>query len=165
MARVTVEDCIEQVSNRFDLVMLAAQRAREIAAGGEPTVDRDNDKNPVIALREIAGVTVTPEILEQSLVQGLQKRADLDEFEEEEDLDMIEGGLLLQPEAAIAVVPDPVPESVEAAEAEAATDEPDETAGESAETADEPDETAGESAEAAGEPDETDDSIGAEEDK
>ncbi len=111
MARVTVEDCIEQVSNRFDLVMLAAQRAREIAAGGEPTVDRDNDKNTVIALREIAGKFVKPEVLEHALVQGLQKRADYDEFEDEEPLDEIE--IQLQPAATVAAVPEVGAEAVE----------------------------------------------------
>ena len=126
MARVTVEDCIEQVSNRFDLVMLAAQRAREIAAGGALTVERDNDKNPVIALREIADVTVTPDALEQSLVQGLQKRVDFDEFEDDEEFDALEGE-----------VPVPLQPSTEAtaaapAEAEAGPD------GESEETASEP---------------------------
>lgn len=73
MARVTVEDCVDKVTNRFDLVLLAAQRAREISGGAELTIDRDRDKNPVVALREIAEVTVKPADLEEGLVQSLQK--------------------------------------------------------------------------------------------
>ncbi len=73
MARVTVEDCVDKVPNRFDLVLLAAQRAREISGGAELTVDRDRDKNPVVALREIAEETVTPKILKESLVVSMQR--------------------------------------------------------------------------------------------
>ena len=73
MARVTVEDCVDKVPNRFELVMLAAHRAREIQAGSAVTVDRDNDKNPVVALREIAEVTVNPKVLKENLVQSLQR--------------------------------------------------------------------------------------------
>ena len=73
MARVTVEDCVEKVTNRVDLVLFAAQRAREISGGEELTVDRDRDKNPVVALREIAEETVKPKDLEESLIQSLQK--------------------------------------------------------------------------------------------
>jgi len=73
MARVTVEDCVDKVPNRFDLVLFAAQRAREISGGEELTVDRDRDKNPVVALREIAEETVKPKDLEESLIQSLQK--------------------------------------------------------------------------------------------
>ena len=83
MARVTVEDCIVQVPNRFDLVMLAAQRAREIVAGAPLTLDRDDDKNPVVALREIAEETVDLEQLNGSIVQGLQKHVEMDEAEDE----------------------------------------------------------------------------------
>jgi len=72
MARVTVEDCVDKVPNRFDLVLLAAQRAREISGGAEMTVDKDRDKNPVVALREIAEQTVKPKHLQESLVQSLQ---------------------------------------------------------------------------------------------
>ena len=71
MARVTVEDCVDKVSNRFDLVLLAAERARAISGGAELTVDRDRDKNPVVALREIAEETVRPVILKENLVQSL----------------------------------------------------------------------------------------------
>jgi len=73
MARVTVEDCVDKVSNRFDLVLLAAQRARQISGGADLTLDRDRDKNPVVALREIAEETVKPRHLEEALVSSLQK--------------------------------------------------------------------------------------------
>ena len=73
MARVTVEDCVDKVPNRFDLVLLAAQRAREISGGAELTVDRDRDKNPVVALREIADETVIPKVLKESLVVSMQR--------------------------------------------------------------------------------------------
>ena len=73
MARVTVEDCVDKVSNRFDLVLFAAQRARQISGGADLTLDRDRDKNPVVALREIAEETVKPKHLEESVIQGLQK--------------------------------------------------------------------------------------------
>ena len=73
MARVTVEDCIDKVTNRFDLVLLAAQRARAISGGAELTIDRDRDKNPVFGLREIAEETVTPDELREDVVSSLQK--------------------------------------------------------------------------------------------
>lgn len=73
MARVTVEDCVDKVSNRFDLVLLAAQRARQISGGAELTLDRDRDKNPVVALREIAEETVRPDNLQEALVGSLQR--------------------------------------------------------------------------------------------
>ncbi len=73
MARVTVEDCVDKIPNRFDLVLLAAQRAREISGGAELTIDRDRDKNPVVALREIAEQTVKPKELMESAVTSLQK--------------------------------------------------------------------------------------------
>ena len=84
MARVTVEDCVLKVPNRFDLVLLAAQRAREISSGGALTVDRDNDKNPVVSLREIAEETVGVENLRESVVQSLQKHVEVDEPEEDD---------------------------------------------------------------------------------
>jgi DNA-directed RNA polymerase subunit omega len=84
MARVTVEDCVMKIPNRFELVLLAGQRARDISSGGRLTVERDNDKNPVVALREIADETIDLENLRSSLVQGLQKQVDVDEPEEEE---------------------------------------------------------------------------------
>ena len=83
MARVTVEDCVLKVPNRFELVMMAAQRAREIAAGAQLTLERDNDKNPVVALREIADEGVPLESLRDSLVRGHQRHVEIDETEEE----------------------------------------------------------------------------------
>ena len=73
MARVTVEDCIEKIPNRFDLVLAAAQRSRNITSGNPITLDRDNDKNPVVALREIAEDTIDPNILRDEIIKGLQK--------------------------------------------------------------------------------------------
>ncbi len=84
MARVTVEDCVDKVSNRFDLVLLAAQRAREISGGAELTIDRDRDKNPVVALREIAEQTIQPDDLHESAVVNLQKILPDDEDEADE---------------------------------------------------------------------------------
>ena len=84
MARVTVEDCVDKVPNRFDLVLLAAQRAREISGGSELTLDRDRDKNPVVALREIAEQTIKPKELSESLVTGLQKILPDDEDDADE---------------------------------------------------------------------------------
>ena len=78
MARVTVEDCVDKVPNRFELVLLSAQRARQISGGAELTIDRDRDKNPVVALREIAEVTVKPRELEEGLIGSLQ-RVQIDE--------------------------------------------------------------------------------------
>jgi DNA-directed RNA polymerase subunit omega len=83
MARVTVEDCVLRVPNRFDLVMLAAQRARDVSAGAQLTLDRDNDKNPVVALREIADETIDLDSLRNNLIQGLQRNVEQDEPEEE----------------------------------------------------------------------------------
>ncbi len=88
MARVTVEDCVEQIPNRFELVLLAAQRARNISRGEEMTVDRDNDKNPVVALREIAGQTIGLDKLEADLLKSLS-RAPEPEPADEEVLDLI----------------------------------------------------------------------------
>lgn len=81
MARVTVEDCVDKVENRFELVLLASHRARMIASGAPLTIDRDNDKNPVIALREIADQTVAPEDLKEDLIHSLQKYVEVDEPE------------------------------------------------------------------------------------
>jgi DNA-directed RNA polymerase subunit omega len=87
MARVTVEDCVLKVPNRFDLVLVAAQRAREITAGAELTLDRDDDKNPVVALREIADETVPLDKLQDSLIRGMQKHVEIDEPEETMELE------------------------------------------------------------------------------
>ncbi|MBB4305154.1 DNA-directed RNA polymerase subunit omega [Rhodobium orientis] len=83
MARVTVEDCIDKVDNRFELVLLAAHRARMVSSGAPLTVDRDNDKNPVVALREIAEETVSPEDLKEDFIHSLQKYVEVDEPEPE----------------------------------------------------------------------------------
>jgi DNA-directed RNA polymerase subunit omega len=83
MARVTVEDCVERVPNRFEIVLLAARRAREIAAGSMLTVDRDNDKNPVVSLREIGDGTIELDELKDNLVHSLQRRVEVDEPEED----------------------------------------------------------------------------------
>jgi len=88
MARVTVEDCVEKIPNRFELVLLAAQRARNLSRGEELTIDRDDDKNPVVALREIADETVPLEKLEQDLIKSLS-RAPEPEPADEEVLDLI----------------------------------------------------------------------------
>ena len=81
MARVTVEDCILQVPNRFELVLFAAQRARDVSAGAQITVDRDRDKNPVVALREIAAKSFKPEDMKEDYIKSLQKNAEVDEPE------------------------------------------------------------------------------------
>jgi DNA-directed RNA polymerase subunit omega len=81
MARITVEDCVDKVPNRFELVLLSAHRARMIANGSPLTVDKENDKNPVVALREIADETVSPEDLNEDLIHSLQKYVEVDEPE------------------------------------------------------------------------------------
>jgi DNA-directed RNA polymerase subunit omega len=101
MARITVEDCVDKVTNRFELVLLSAHRARMISNGSPLTVERENDKNPVVALREIADETVSPEDLNEDLIHSLQKYVEVDE-------------------------PEPAPTPIEA-DAPAAEDEPDMT--------------------------------------
>ena len=86
MARVTVEDCIDKVDNRFDLVLLASHRARMVSSGAQITIDRVNDKNPVVALREIAETTISPEDLKEDLIHSLQKYVEVDEPEPEAPL-------------------------------------------------------------------------------
>ena len=83
MARVTVEDCIDKVENRFELVLVASHRARLISSGAQITIDRDNDKNPVVALREIAETTLQPDDLMEDLIHSLQKNVEVDEPEAE----------------------------------------------------------------------------------
>ena len=85
MARVTVEDCIDKIPNRFDLVLAAAQRARDVSSGNPLTIDRDNDKNPVVALREIADETVDPDFLRDEIIKGLQKLSNPEVSNEDED--------------------------------------------------------------------------------
>ena len=88
MARVTVEDCVVKVPNRFELVLLAAQRAREITSGAPLSIDRDDDKNPVVALREIADETVALDHLKSSVIRGMQKQVEIDEPEESHELEL-----------------------------------------------------------------------------
>ena len=89
MARVTVEDCIEKIPNRFDLVLGAAQRARNISTGNPLTIDRDNDKNPVVALREIAEETIDPDFLRDEIIRSLQKLSnpEISDDDDDENLD------------------------------------------------------------------------------
>ena len=84
MARVTVEDCVTKVPNRFELVMIASQRARDVSAGSSITIERDNDKNPVVALREIADGTIDLAELKESVIKGLQNYVEMDEPEDDE---------------------------------------------------------------------------------
>lgn len=88
MARVTVEDCVDKVPNRFELVMLAAHRAREVATGAPITVERDNDKNPVVALREIADETQSADALRERLIENLQTQIEVD-MPEDDDMAML----------------------------------------------------------------------------
>ena len=92
MARVTVEDCIDKVDNRFELVLLAGHRARQISSGADITIDRDNDKNPVVALREIADETLSPADLKEDLIHSLQKHVEVDEpeVEAEEEINVLD---------------------------------------------------------------------------
>jgi DNA-directed RNA polymerase subunit omega len=82
MARVTVEDCVDKVSNRFDLVLYSGYRARQLSGGADPLVDRDRDKNPVVALREIAAKVLKPDEVREEYIRSLQKHAEVDEPEE-----------------------------------------------------------------------------------
>ncbi len=104
MARVTVEDCVVRIPNRFELVMLAAHRARDIAAGANLTIERDNDKNPVVALREIADETIPIDQMRENLIKGMQKLVEVDEPEEEE-MDELAAQQLAAAEGELAVVP------------------------------------------------------------
>lgn len=88
MARVTVEDCVLKIPNRFELVLLAAQRARDIASGNAATLDRDNDKNPVVALREIAAESISLDQVQNALIKGMQKHVEIDEPEEDRELEV-----------------------------------------------------------------------------
>ncbi|MEM9139874.1 MAG: DNA-directed RNA polymerase subunit omega [Pseudomonadota bacterium] len=102
MARVTVEDCIDKVSNRFDLVMLAAHRARTISSGSEITVERDNDKNPVVALREIADETLLPDDLYEETIESYQNHIEVDEPEEDRMAELMAGGTEAGPQPPMA---------------------------------------------------------------
>ncbi|WP_017930753.1 DNA-directed RNA polymerase subunit omega [Robiginitomaculum antarcticum] len=98
MARVTVEDCIDKIDNRFDLVLLAAHRSRNISAGSALTVDRDNDKTPVVSLRELAAETLNLDDLRESLVVGLQRVLLDDDLKDDEDEVVIAGNIEQAPE-------------------------------------------------------------------
>ena len=100
MARVTVEDCIDKVENRFELVLLASHRARLISSGAPLTIDRDRDKNPVVALREIADETIAPDDLKEQLIHSLQKYVEVDE-PEAEMVPMISGTTVVAPATAV----------------------------------------------------------------
>ena len=94
MARVTVEDCVLKVPNRFELVALAAQRSRGISAGAPLTLERDNDKNPVVALREIADETIDLDDLKGSVIRGMQKHVEIDEPEDEDPIELMAGAAM-----------------------------------------------------------------------
>jgi DNA-directed RNA polymerase subunit omega len=137
MARVTVEDCVTKVPNRFRLVMLATQRARDLSVGTPMTVEQDNDKNPVVALREIAEGTVKVDELEAALIQGLQKHSDTDQMDDdsaellavEEELAAAAGTEMLAEETAgkAAAEPDAAGQENEDGEDDAAQDESEKT--------------------------------------
>ena len=95
MARVTVEDCVLKIPNRFELVVLAGQRSRTISAGAPLSVDRDKDKSPVVALREIADETIELEELKDHVIRGMQKHVEIDEPEEEDPIEMMAGAAML----------------------------------------------------------------------
>jgi len=99
MARVTVEDCVDKIDNRFDLVLLASHRSRNISAGSPLTVDRDNDKTPVVSLRELAAESLNLDDLRESLVVGLQRVLLDDDMEDEKDEVVIAGNIEQAPEA------------------------------------------------------------------
>jgi DNA-directed RNA polymerase subunit omega len=90
MARVTVEDCVDKIPNRFDLVLAAGFRARQLSGGAEPLLERDRDKNPVVALREIAETKLDQAVLKDSLISGMQKHADIDKPEEVNEMAELE---------------------------------------------------------------------------
>lgn len=116
MARVTVEDCVLKVPNRFKLVVLAAQRSRTISAGAPLSVDRDNDKNPVVALREIADETIETEELEDSVIRGMQKHVEIDEPEEEDPIELMAGAAMVGEADSVAGESSPAVEAPESDE-------------------------------------------------
>jgi DNA-directed RNA polymerase subunit omega len=124
MARVTVEDCVIKIPNRFELVLLAAQRARDMASGAQPTLERDNDKNPVVALREIAAESVPLDLLQNSLIKGMQKHVEIDEPEDDQDIEIgTQAAWPVDLGAALEVEGDEVDEEVEDEEEDPAVDE------------------------------------------
>ncbi len=123
MARVTVEDCIEKVPNRFELVMLATQRARKISSGAPLTIDRDNDKNPVVSLREIADETVELHNLKEEIITGYQRFLPHDD--EEESIDLMDGEKEWAAKDATAEGEEEQSESEEETAEDTSVDEPD----------------------------------------
>lgn len=117
MARVTVEDCVTKISNRFDLVLVSAQRARQLSSGTLPLVERDDDKNPVIALREIAEEKISPDEIRESVIYGMQRHVEVDE-PEEDDLSLLEVGRKAAEEGG-----ELTPEALERASAEIKAEE------------------------------------------
>ncbi len=115
MARVTVEDCIEKVTNRFELVLLSGHRARMVSQGAPVTVERDNDKNPVVALREIAEATINAEDLKEDLIHSLQRHVEVDEPEETEMplLPAVDGQISTPSDGSIGAEPELEPMSEE----------------------------------------------------
>jgi DNA-directed RNA polymerase subunit omega len=111
MARVTVEDCVEKVPNRFDLVMMAAQRSRDISNGSEIKVERDNDKNPVVSLREIADDLVDTAELQDELIRGMQRYVDTDEPEEDDDVQIFEQAMVENRQMPAMPDPGPIPDA------------------------------------------------------
>jgi len=107
MARVTVEDCIDKVSNRFELVLLASHRSRQISSGSQISVDRDNDKNPVVALREIADEQLSPGDLKEDLIHSLQKHVEVDE--PEDAMEVAEEPIVAEGEEAVPELEAPAP--------------------------------------------------------
>ena len=107
MARVTVEDCVDKIPNRFDLVLMAAQRARQISGGADISIDRDRDKNPVVALREIAEATVRPKHLEEAIISSLQRVRNDEEDETDELASLADSAEALRLTAAAPPRPSP----------------------------------------------------------
>ncbi|MHB9879936.1 DNA-directed RNA polymerase subunit omega [Pacificimonas sp. ICDLI1SI03] len=114
MARVTVEDCVDKIPNRFDLVLLSGQRARQISAGADLTVERDRDKNPVVALREIAAEKVKPKHLNEVLVTSMQKVLVDEDDEADEAVNMAQAAEALRLTAAAPPKPTPIVPDYEA---------------------------------------------------
>ncbi len=131
MARVTVEDCVTKISNRFDLVLVSAQRARQLSSGTPPLVERDDDKNPVIALREIAEDKVVPDEMRESLIYSMQRHVEVDE-PEEDDLSLLAVGRKAAEEGG-----ELTPEALERASAELQAEEAAASEGEGGESAEE----------------------------
>ena len=144
MARVTVEDCVEKVPNRFELVLLASHRSRDLSSGAPLSLDRDNDRNPVVALREIADETIAIDGLREALIRGLQKHVELDE-PEDDMLELMSSEELL---GAAGILAGESAESPTNADSVEATDDPAETPEDAAEAPEDSGETPEPAAEA-----------------